>query len=123
MQHTRQGPRWWHTWVPFLLLGGLLVLEPHAPLSPGGHQGVQLAITLLMYGVVLYWLRRNRGALVYKEYEREQAQVRTHTARQRRRDLVMGDDEPWDEAESPGRAGWVRRRYTRWWPGTPRAVP
>lgn len=107
MQHIRQGPRWWHVGVPLLLLGGLLVLEPYAPLSPGGHQVVRLAITLLMYGVVLYWLRCNRGALVNKEYKREQAQERTHTARQWRRESVMSDDEPWDAAELP----WQRKGH------------
>src|SRR2546428_6828722 len=98
MRHTRQGPRWWKAWVPLLLVGGLLALEPQIPLSPGVHQIVRLAMTLLMFGIIVYWLRRNRGALVNEAYEREQAQARRHTARQPRQVLAMDDDEPWDDA-------------------------
>jgi hypothetical protein len=103
MPYRRRGPRWWNVWLPFLLLllGGLLVLEPQGPLSPGGHPIAQLVLALLMYGVVVIWLWCNRGALVNKEYEREQAQVRTHTAKQQRRNLVMSDDEPWDNVGLP----------------------
>ena len=73
MRHTRQGPRWWQTGVLPLLLGGLLALEPQAPLSPGGHKVALLAMTLLMYGIVACWLRDNRGALINETYAREQA--------------------------------------------------
>jgi hypothetical protein len=58
-------------------------------------------LALLMYGVVVIWLRCNRGALVNREYEREQAQIHTHTAQQQRRDLVMDDSEPWEDAGPP----------------------
>jgi hypothetical protein len=87
--------------VPLLLLGGLLVLEHQAPLSPGGHTIAQVVLTLLMYGVLMYWLRRNRGALVNEAYEREQAQARQHTTRQPQRECVMDDDEPWNDATLP----------------------
>jgi len=101
IRHTRQGPRWWHAWVPLLLLGGLLVLEHQAPLSPGGHTIAQVVLTLLMYGVLVCWLRHNRGALVHEAYEREQAQARRHTTRQPGRECDINDDEPWDDAEWP----------------------
>jgi len=100
MQEKRQGPTWWNAWVPLLLLGGLLVLERQAPLSPGGHQVVEIAIALLMYGVVVCWLRCNRGALVHQEYEREQQQECVAKARQPRQEPVM-HDEPWDDAWLP----------------------
>ena len=95
MQHTRQGPTWWHAWLPLLLLGGLLVLEHQVPLSPGGHQIVQLAVTLLMYGVLVYWVRHNRGALIQEAYEREQEEG-VYTIMQEQHASVMSDDEPWD---------------------------
>lgn len=100
MQHKRPGPMWWHAWVPLLLLGGLLVLEHQAPLSPGGHQIVQLALTLLMYGVVVGWLRRNRGALLQEAYERAQQEGVDKTTSQRR-ESAMSADEPWDVAGLP----------------------
>ena len=71
MPYRRRGPRWWNVWLPLLLLllGGLLVLEPQGPLSPGGQPIAQLVLALLMYGVVAVWLRCNRGALVNKAYD------------------------------------------------------
>ena len=54
MRFTRQGPRWWKAWVPLLLVGGALALEPKLPLSPGEHQMVLLTMTLLMFGIVIY---------------------------------------------------------------------
>ena len=102
-QYRRRGPRWWNVWLPLLLLllGGLLVLEPQGPLSPGGQPIAQLVLALLMYGVVVIWLRCNRGALVNKEYEREKAQERRRAARQQRRDRLMSDNEPWEDAWPP----------------------
>src|SRR5262249_50986788 len=103
MRHTRQGPRWWNVWLPLilLLLGGLLLLEPESPLSPAGHSIVQVVLALLIYGVVVIWLRYNRGALLNKEYEREQAQGRAFMARQPRQEPIIHDNEPWDEAWPP----------------------
>ena len=94
MRHTRQGPRWWQTGVLPLLLGGLLALEPQAPLSPGGHKVALLAMALLLYGIAAYWLRHNREALINETYAREQAQEWKRRARQQQRALVMSDDEP-----------------------------
>jgi hypothetical protein len=80
MRHKRQGPRWWNVWLPILLLflvGGLLVLEPQAPLSPGGHKIAQMAIALLMYGLVTCWVWCNRVALILESlFEKYQAASR-----------------------------------------------
>jgi hypothetical protein len=77
------------------------MLEHQAPLSPSGHTIAQVVLTLLMYGVLIYWLRRNRGALINEAYEREQAQTQRHTTRQPERERVMDDEEPWDDATLP----------------------
>ena len=100
MYCKRRGPTWWHAWVPLLLLGGLLVLEHQAPLSPGGHKIVQLALTLLMYGVVVGWLRCNRGALVHEAYERAQQEGVEKTTPPRRAS-AMSDHELWDAVGLP----------------------
>ena len=114
MRRTHQGPRWWSIWFPLFGLGGLLMLEHQASLSPGGHQVAEIALALLMYSVVVCWLRYNRGALVHQEYECEQkregrcapcahtvAPKRAAQARQPRQEPVIHDDEPWDEAWLP----------------------
>jgi hypothetical protein len=101
MWHTRQGPRWWQVWVPLLLVGGLLALEPRAPLSPGGHQVAQLLIVLLMYSVFLGWVWCTRGARLNEEYERERAHERTRKVRQQRRDLAMSTHKSWEDTWRP----------------------
>ncbi len=98
MRHKRQGPTWWNAWVPLMLLGGLFVLEHQAPLSPSGHQIAEIALALLMYGLVICWLRCNRGALVHQEYEHEQQQERAYRVRQQRREPAISDHESWDDA-------------------------
>ena len=97
MRLTRQGPRWWTAWVPLLLVGGALALEPQSPLSPGGHQTVLLTITLLIFGVIVYWLRRNHGALINEAYEHERKE-RVYKSMQQRRESAMSAYEPWEDA-------------------------
>ena len=114
MQLTRQGPRRWTAWVPLLLVGGPLALEPQIPLSPGGHRIVQLAMTLLMFGIIVYWLRRNRGALINEAYEREQREG-VYKRMQQRRESAMSDQECWDDTWRPwqrhGHATDIPRRH------------
>jgi hypothetical protein len=98
MWDTHQNPRWWQVWVPLLLVGGLLALEPQTPLSPGGHQVAQLLMMLLMFGIFMGWVWRTRGAHLHEDYEREQDQERIRQARQQRRGLVRRDYEPWEDA-------------------------
>ena len=100
MHHTRRGPRSWKAWVLLILLGGLLMLEPQVSLSSGGHQIVQLAMILLMFGVVLYWLRHNRGALINEVYEREQKESVYKTVGKSQKSAISGH-EPWDVAGLP----------------------
>ena len=57
---------------------------------------VLLAMTLLMFGIVIYWLRRNRAALINEVYEREQ-QEGVYTHMQQRRASAMSEAEPWDD--------------------------
>ena len=97
MPHTCRGLRWWQVWVPLVLVGGLLVLEPQAPLSPDGHQVTQFLIVLLMYGVFMSWLWCYRGARLHEEDEREQAHERVRKARQQRRALAMSTSVLWED--------------------------
>ena len=100
-QHTCQRPRWWHVCVPLLLVGGLLVLEPQAPLSPGGHQVAQFLMVLLMYGVFMGWVWCYRGARLHAEYEREQAHDHARQARQQRRELARSTYMLWEDTSRP----------------------
>ena len=97
MRRTRQGPRWWTAWIPLLLVGEALALEPRIPWSPGLHQIVRLAMMLLMFGIIVYWLRHNRGALVNAVYEHERKE-RVYKSMQQKRESVMSAYEPWEDA-------------------------
>jgi len=101
MWHTYRSPRWWHVWVPLLLVSGLLVLEPQLPLSPGGHEAAQFLIVLLMYGVFMSWLWYSRGARLHEEYEREQGQEQRRRARQQRRQLSRSTHKLWEDTWQP----------------------
>jgi hypothetical protein len=101
MWHTHQSLQWWHVWMPLLLVGGLLGLEPQAPLSPGGHQVAQFLIVLLMYGIFMGWLWCYRGTCLHEEYEGEQAYERARQARQPWRERAMSTSVPWEDASRP----------------------
>ena len=105
MEHKHVRPQWWNVWAPLLVLGGLLVLEHQAPLSPGGHAVAALIIALLLYGLVMYWLwctrEVHRGAYILEdleEYERQQEQAQAHTARQQRHASIRSDQQLWNDA-------------------------
>jgi hypothetical protein len=114
MRHKRPAPMWWHTWVPLLLLAGLLVLVHQARLFPGGYQVAALVMALLMYGFVMYWLWCTRRTSRRAAVARAQQQERTHPGRQPRREPARSDSQIWDNAFIPwqnnGHSTHVQRR-------------
>ena len=101
MWYTYQNPRWWQIGVPLLLVGGLLVLESHAPLSPGGHQVAQFLLMLLMYGIFLGWVWGSRGARLHAEPKRAQDTEWIRQARQQRRALSLSTHARWENTCRP----------------------
>ena len=101
MRHKRPASMWCHTWVPLLLLAGLLVLVHQARLSPGGYQVAAFVMALLVYGFVMYWLWCTRRISRHQTVERTQQQGRTHPGRQQRREPARSDHESWDNALIP----------------------
>ena len=69
MVKTRE-PAWWMLYALVPVMGGLLVLEFRAPLSPGWHKGVQVGIILFVYGLVWVWLRANDIAMLHESVNR-----------------------------------------------------
>jgi hypothetical protein len=63
--HTQRRPAWWMLYALVPVMGGLLLLESRASLSPGWHKAVQIGIILFVYGLVWVWIRANDGALRY----------------------------------------------------------
>lgn len=56
-------PVWWPLYALVPLMGGLLLLESYASLSPDWHECVQIGIVLFIFGLVWVWLRASAVAL------------------------------------------------------------
>jgi hypothetical protein len=67
MTHKQPRPAWWLLYTLGPAMGGLLLVESRASLSPGGHTAVQVGIVLFIYGVVWLWLRVNALWLVWND--------------------------------------------------------
>ncbi len=63
MPKTRK-PAWWMLYALVPVMGGLLVLEFRAPVSPGWHKAVQVGIILFVYSLVWLWLWANDCAML-----------------------------------------------------------
>jgi hypothetical protein len=64
MGKERRRPSWWQLWLLLPALGILAFLEARASLSPAGHRVVEVAIVLVVYGLVSVWLRANQVRLL-----------------------------------------------------------
>ena len=64
MRKERRRPSWWQLWLLFPVLGILAFLEAGASLSPAGHRVVEVAMILVVYGLVSVWLRANQARLL-----------------------------------------------------------
>jgi len=65
---TDRRPGWWGVYTLVPLMGGLLMLEHGASVSPAGHKFAQIVIVVCIYGLVWIWLRANTLALLHVAY-------------------------------------------------------
>jgi hypothetical protein len=63
-------PKWWQLYLTFPLLIVLFVLDSRIRISNRGHQVVQISIVLIVYGLILLWLKANRSALIGEDQKR-----------------------------------------------------
>jgi uncharacterized membrane protein YhaH (DUF805 family) len=63
MNSSNSRPKWWRLFLTFPLLVVLFVIEGRLKISNGGHQAVQIGVLLLVYGLILLWLKANSIAL------------------------------------------------------------
>jgi len=78
MGKERRRPSWWQLWLLLPALGILAFLEARASLSPAGHTVVEVAIILVVYGLVSVWLRANQAELL-RESRDALAQTKVET--------------------------------------------
>jgi hypothetical protein len=63
--HSKEGRlAWWQLYLLGLVMIGLLVLEARVPLPELGHTAAAAGTLLLIYGLVGFWLRANKLALM-----------------------------------------------------------
>ena len=66
-QRSNLRPTWWQLYLTFPLLIVLFVLDARLKISARGHQTVQIALVLLVFGLIHLWLRANASALSNKD--------------------------------------------------------
>lgn len=69
MYPTNPKPKWWQVYLTLPLLVLLFFAENRLRLSVRGHQVVQIAIILLIYGLIHLWLKANGAALSNTDQE------------------------------------------------------
>jgi hypothetical protein len=78
MTEERRRPSWWQLWLLLPVFGILAFSEARASLSPAGHRVVEVAIILVVYGLVSVWLRANRARVLHESRD-SLAQTRAET--------------------------------------------
>ncbi len=63
MSSSNTRPKWWQLYLTFPLVIVLFVVENRLNISIRGHQAVQVGIIMLVYGLILLWLKANSVAL------------------------------------------------------------
>jgi hypothetical protein len=63
MSPSSPHPKWWQLYLTFPLLVVLFVLDSRLRITTRGHEFVQIGIVLLIYGLILFWIKANRSAL------------------------------------------------------------
>jgi hypothetical protein len=67
MTHKQPRPAWWLLYALVPMMGGLLLVESCAALSPGWHKAMQMGIILFVYGLVCVWIWVNEVALLHDD--------------------------------------------------------
>jgi hypothetical protein len=63
MSSSNLPPKWWQLYLTFPLLIVLFIAENRLKISTRGHQAVQVAIVLLIFGLIHLWIKANSLAL------------------------------------------------------------
>jgi hypothetical protein len=68
-------PKWWQLYLTFPLLIVLFVADSRLKISSRGHQAVQIAIVLLVFGLIHLWIRANSSALSRMDLEKYSGRI------------------------------------------------
>jgi hypothetical protein len=75
MSSSNLRPKWWQLYLTFPLLIVLFAAESRLKISARGHQAVQIAIVLLIFGLIHLWIKANSSALSRMDQDRYYGRV------------------------------------------------
>jgi len=75
MSSSNLHPKWWQLYLTFPLLIILFVAESQLRISSRGHQAVQIADVLLIFGLIHLWIKANSSALSRMDQEQYYGRV------------------------------------------------
>ena len=76
MFSQRAHPKWWQVYLTLPLLIGLFAVDSRLKISSRSHQAIQIAIVLLVYGLIHLWLKANGTALSRIDREQDYGRIR-----------------------------------------------
>lgn len=79
MKKGSKRPSWWLLYLSAAVILGLLWMEVKAPLSENGHTWTQVGLVMVLFGLVMTWLRANDAAFLSEEYEKLKETTITYT--------------------------------------------
>ena len=69
MSTSNLRPKWWQLYLTLPLLIVLFIADNRLKISARGHQAVQIAIVLLVFGLIHLWIRANSSAFSRMDQE------------------------------------------------------
>jgi len=79
MKKGSRHPSWWFLYLGAAVILGLFRMEVKMPLSEIGHTWAQVSLVVVLFGLVITWLRVNDAAFLSEEYEKYKKTTFTYT--------------------------------------------
>ena len=72
-------PAWWFLYLSIALVLGLFWIEAKSPFSAAGHTWAEVGLVIILYGLVMTWLKANDAAFLSEECEKYKETTITYT--------------------------------------------
>jgi hypothetical protein len=102
MKNSSIRPAWWFLYLSIALVLGLFWIEAKSPFSAAGHTWAEVGLVIILYGLVMTWLKANEAAIVSEEREKYKKMIlpkAVKTAQTRCKDMAVqeGNSRPQDD--------------------------
>jgi hypothetical protein len=68
-------PKWWLLYLSNVLVLGFFWLEVKASLSETGHKLVEVGLVIILYGLMMVWIKANEVGLMNEDWEKYKKEV------------------------------------------------